>query len=136
MGLFGKIAGAGISQTIKEGSKLVDEIFTTEEEKLQGRMELFKVAVSDRSSARNLYKKDSWLQKVFALFFLLAWFGLTIIMLNHFIFHKINLQDWQIAFISSVNGGVSTKLGTIIDFLFGGSISGVTNVNHKKKRKP
>jgi hypothetical protein len=51
------------------------------------------------------------------------------------VFQAIQLQDWQIAFISSINGGISTKLSTIIDFLFGGAISGVNDINLKSKRK-
>jgi hypothetical protein len=34
-------------------------------------MELFKMAVADRDSAREMYSQDSWLQKVFAIFFFL-----------------------------------------------------------------
>lgn len=135
MKLFKKLAGAGTAEVLKEGTKLIDEIFTTQEEKLQGKMELFKMAVADRSSAREMYKQDSWLQKAFAIFFLVAWCGLTFVMLNYFIFDTIQLDDWQIAFISSINGGISTKLSTIIDFLFGGSISGVNDVKFKNKRK-
>ena len=135
MKLFKKLASAGTAEVLKEGTKLIDEIFTTKEEKLQGKMELFKMAVADRDSARDMYSMDSWLQKVFAIFFLLAWIGLTTLMLNYFVFQNIQLQDWQIAFISSINGGISTKLSTIIDFLFGGAISGVNNVNLKYKRK-
>ncbi|MCU4158448.1 hypothetical protein J1N10_20920, partial [Carboxylicivirga sp. A043] len=118
--IFGKVINAGAAETLKEGTKLIDEIFTTQEEKLQGKMELFKMAVADRSSAREMYQKDSWLQKAFAIFFLLAWCALTFVMLNYFIFDTIQLDDWQIAFVSSINGGISTKLSTIIDFLFGG----------------
>ncbi|MDA3883141.1 MAG: hypothetical protein PF481_07635 [Bacteroidales bacterium] len=135
MKLFGKLAANGAAETLKEGTKLIDEIFTTQEEKLQGKMELFKMAVTDRSSAREMYKQDSWLQKAFAIFFLLAWCGLTYVMLNYFILDSIELNDWQIAFVSSINGGISTKLSTIIDFLFGGSISGVNEINLKNKRK-
>ena len=43
MKLFGKITNAGVTETLKEGTKLIDEIFTTQEEKLQGKMELFKM---------------------------------------------------------------------------------------------
>ena len=135
MKLFGKITNAGVTETLKEGTKLIDEIFTTQEEKLQGKMELFKMAVTDRSSAREMYQKDSWLQKAFAIFFLLAWCGLTFVMLNYFIFDTIQLDDWQIAFVSSINGGISTKLSTIIDFLFGGAISGVNDIKHKNRRE-
>jgi hypothetical protein len=135
MKLFGKLTNAGVAETLKEGTKLIDEIFTTQEEKLQGKMELFKMAVADRDSARNMYANDSWLQKTFAIFFLIAWCGLTALMLNYFIFDNIQLNDWQIAFVSSINGGISTKLSTIIDFLFGGAISSINNVKLKNKRK-
>ena len=135
MKLFKKLASAGTAEILKEGTKLIDEIFTTKEEKLQGKMELFKMAVADRGSAREMYSNDSWLQKTFAIFFLLAWVGLTTLMLNYFVFGTVQLADWQIAFISSINGGISTKLSTIIDFLFGGAISGVNNINLKNKRK-
>ena len=135
MNLFAKLTNAGVAETLKEGTKLIDEIFTTKEEKLQGKMELFKLAVTDRNNARRMYAQDSWLQKSFALFFLLAWVGLTVMMLNYFVLHTIELDDWQIAFISSVNGGISTKLNTIVDFLFGGAINDVNNINVKTKRK-
>jgi hypothetical protein len=135
MKLFKKLAGNATAETLKEGTKLIDEIFTTQEEKLQGKMELFKMAVADRDSARTMYAQDSWLQKSFAIFFLMAWCALTVIMLNNFVFKTIQLQDWQIAFVSSINGGISTKLSTIIDFLFGGAISSVNQVNLKPKRK-
>ena len=135
MKLFSKLTNAGVAETLKEGTKLIDEIFTTQEEKLQGKMELFKMAVTDRNSARKMYSNDSWLQKTFALFFLLAWCGLTVLMMNYFIFDNIKLDDWQIAFVSSINGGISTKLSTIIDFLFGGAISGVNDINLKSKRR-
>ncbi len=135
MKLFKKIISTGTAETLREGTKLIDEIFTTQEEKLQGKMELFKMAVADRDSARSMYAQDSWLQKSFAIFFLVAWCALTVIMLNNFVFKTIQLQDWQIAFVSSINGGISTKLSTIIDFLFGGAISSVNQVNLKPKRK-
>lgn len=133
--LFGKLTSAGVSETLKEGTKLIDEIFTTQEEKLQGKIELFKMAVTDRDSAREMYSKDSWLQKVFAIFFLFAWVGLTTLILNYFIFDNIHLENWQIAFVSTINGGISTKLSTIVDFLFGGAISSVNDVKLKNKRK-
>ena len=120
---------------IKDVGDAIDKLTTTKEEKLQGKMELFKMAVADRSSAREMYQNDSWLQKAFAIFFLIAWCALTFVMLNYFVFQTIDLQDWQIAFISSINGGISTKLSTIIDFLFGGSVSAVNNVKLKTKRK-
>ncbi|MBR8534433.1 hypothetical protein KDU71_02590 [Carboxylicivirga sediminis] len=132
--LFQKFTNAGTAETLKAGTKLIDEIFTTKEEKLQGKMELFKMAITDRNDARSMYEHDSWLQKVFAIFFLIAWCVLTTIILNYFIFKTVNLQDWQIAFVSGINGGITSKLNTIIDFLFGGSVSRVNDIEIGKKR--
>ena len=123
MSIFSRLIGSGASSIIKEGTKLIDEIFTTTEEKLEAKKELFKLAIADKNSARKMYSLDSSLQKVFSIFFLLSWVSLTVLILNYFIFEKVDLLDWQIAFVSTIYGGISTKLGTIVDFLFGGSSS-------------
>ena len=127
---FTRLIGGGTAEVLKEGTKLIDEIFTSKEEKLEAKKELFRMAISDKDSARKMYSIDSTLQKLFAMFFLLAWVLLTVLILNYFIFEKVDLLDWQIAFVSTIYGGISTKLGTIVDFLFGGS-SGSERVNLK-----
>jgi hypothetical protein len=119
--IFKNLLKGGTAEVIKEGTKLIDEIFTTKEEKLEAKKELFKLAISDKDSARKMYEFDSTLQKIFAMFFLFAWVFLTVLILNYFVFKKVDLLDWQIAFVSTIYGGISTKLGTIVDFLFGGS---------------
>ena len=119
--IFKKLISDGTAEVIKEGTKLIDEIFTTQEEKLEAKKELFRMAISDKDSARKMYSLDSSLQKAFAIFFLLSWVLLTALILNYFVFEKVDLQDWQIAFVSTIYGGISTKLATIVDFLFGGS---------------
>ena len=123
MSILSKLIGKGTSDILKEGTKLIDEIFTTKEEKLEAKKELFRLAISDKDSARKMYSLDSTLQKVFSIFFLLSWVSLTVLILNYFILKKVDLLDWQIAFVSTIYGGISTKLGTIVDFLFGGSSS-------------
>ena len=120
-GFLGKIFSSGATELVKAGTGLIDEIFTTQEEKLEAKKELFKLAMEDKSRARRMYALDSNLQKVFAIFFLFAWVGLTILILNYFVFEVLDLKDWQIAFVSTIYGSISTKLGTIVDFLFGGS---------------
>ena len=119
--IFKRLISGGTSEVLREGTKLIDEIFTTKEEKLEAKKELFKLAITDKDSARTMYSLDSTLQKLFAMFFLLSWVLLTVLILNYFIFEKVDLLDWQIAFVSTIYGGISTKLGTIVDFLFGGS---------------
>ena len=118
---FAKTVAESTASVLREGTNLIDEIFTSKEEKLEAKKELFRLAITDKDSARKMYSSDSTLQKLFAMFFLLAWVLLTTLILNYFIFEKVDLLDWQIAFVSTIYGSISTKLGTIVDFLFGGS---------------
>ena len=121
--IFTNTTAESTARVLREGTSLIDEIFTSKEEKLEAKKELFRLAISDKDSARKMYSLDSTLQKVFSIFFLLSWVSLTVLILNYFIFEKVDLLDWQIAFVSTIYGGISTKLGTIVDFLFGGSSS-------------
>ncbi len=133
MNLFKKLTNVSVNETLRLGTQLIDEIFTTKEEKLQGKIELFKMTIGDRDSARRMYATDSALQKLFAIFFLGAWLILTLIIFNYFVFENIDLKDWQIAFVSTIYGGISTKLNTIVDFLFGSSSgAGGNDVKLKK----
>tara|TARA_R110002020_G_scaffold56411_1_gene156141 strand:- start:407 stop:547 length:141 start_codon:yes stop_codon:yes gene_type:complete len=42
-------------------------------------------------------------------------------MFNCFITNTLELSDYEIGFISTVFGAMSSKVNTIIDFFFGGS---------------
>lgn len=106
--------GKGI---ITELADNIDRFVNSPEDK----KEVLKMVIQDRQSAREMYMNDSGLQKVFAIFFLAIWAGLLYLLMRHFVFQTIALAEWQIAFINTVWGGVSMKLGTIVDFLFGGS---------------
>ena len=123
--LLGKAATGTIKETITAGTGLIDEIFTTKEEKLEAKKQLFELVVKDKESARKMYSQDSWLQKSFAMFFLLGWLVLTIIVVS-WLFEAtrgqdIVMPDWGIALINMIWGGLSAKLNTIVDFLFGSS---------------
>lgn len=120
---FKKIIGNNTADVIKEGTKLIDEIFTSKEEKIAGKKALFEMTIADKQDARRMYDSDSGLQKAFAIFFLISWVSITILVLNYFVFESIKLEEWQIAFCSTIYGGISTKLNTIVDFLFGSSSS-------------
>lgn len=86
--------------------------------------EMYSIEVDDRKSAREMYKTDSQLQKFFALTFLAA-YVLIIIGILWMIYviavQNIHVPDWAIGTISALFGGMSTKVGTITDFLFGSS---------------
>lgn len=80
----------------------------------------------DRQSAREMYMKDSSLQKIFAIVFLVAYVfisGGMIAMIISMAFYdnQIDLPEWGVMLISSVFTGMSMKVNTITDFLFGGS---------------
>lgn len=128
---------------IKDIGTTIDKFVTTKEEKERLKMELkgmvqnyttevFRLETEDRNSARDMYKSDSSLQKVFAMVFLIAYMVLTIIMLYGVYLisvSNIEIPGYAISFVSTIWGAMSTKVSTITDFLFGGSVD-------KKKPKP
>ena len=80
----------------------------------------------DRQSAREMYMKDSSLQKIFAIVFLVSYVLISagmIAMVISMAFYdtKIELPDWGVMLISSVFTAMSSKVSSITDFLFGGS---------------
>ena len=81
--------------------------------------------VKDRQSAREMYMKDSSLQKIFALVFLIGYVSLSIAMVmvvfGFFGMTEFKIESFQASIISMVFTAMSTKINTITDFLFGGS---------------
>lgn len=123
-GLFGKV--------LENANEILDTVITTDKERDEAKLALqtvlldaerqaFEQEVKDRSSARDMYKSDSIIQKILASLFTVAYFGLTYVMFEHFVLDNIKLTDYEIGFISSVFGAMSAKVNTIIDFFFGGS---------------
>ena len=104
--------------------KMIDESKLTPEDKAQAHeqmVELYKLEVQDRESARALYSDDSIIQKVLATVFTLAYFTLSFVMFTHFVTKDINLGEFEISFISTIFGAMSAKVNTVVDFFFGGS---------------
>lgn len=148
MGLLGKILNkntpAGIAESgvelLKQGKNLIDEAFTSKEEKAQAYQRLMDAVLVDKQSAREMYKVDNWLQKVFAIVFLVAYF-ILLGLIVHLIFKMANgttdFPEWAIALLSTILGGMSSKVNTIVDFLFGGSQDGsvLQNIFNKKNNK-
>jgi hypothetical protein len=144
MSILTKILGnGGTSKLVDSISKGLDGIITTKEEKLQLENELNQIFLKDKQDARILYQKDPWLQKVYALVFLLGFLGLTAVML-WFVYNittgDLKVPEWAIAFVSTIWGGMSTKVNTVTDFLFGSSrssqqknfsLNNFTNGKHK-----
>lgn len=89
--------------------------------------------LEDRQGARNLYAKDSFIQKVFSVVFLVAYFGIIWLLLDGLrMAYFDGLKDWQITLVTSLLTQISTKLNTMIDFFFGGSQSEKQNASFDK----
>ena len=123
-GLFGKI--------VDNAEGILDKVITTDKERDEAKLQLRKVLldaekeafakeVEDRKSARDMYKDDAIIQKVLATLFTVAYFGITFVMFSYFVTKTIDLGEFEISFISTIFGAMSSKVNTIIDFFFGGS---------------
>ena len=132
MSIFTKIFTGSADKIISSVGNVLDEVITTEEEKdaaklaiqkvlLEAEKEAFAKEVEDRKSARDMYKDDAMIQKVLATLFTVAYFGITFVMFSYFVTKSIDLGEFEISFISTIFGAMSSKVNTIIDFFFGGS---------------
>ncbi len=121
-----------IQSLVGQASTIIDEVVTTDEERIQLKQQfekvvkehekdMFELEVKDRDSAREIYKDDAIIQKVLAIIFTAAYFFLSYTMFKYFVLNTLELSDYEIGFISTVFGAMSSKVNTIIDFFFGGS---------------
>jgi len=117
------IAGSekGIIADVFEG---IDSLTTTTKEKEELKLQTVKMYINDRLSARQMFMDDSGLQKLFAITFLVFYLALTGIMVwivFKMAYNNLDLETWAITLISTIWGGMSAKVNTITDFLFGSS---------------
>lgn len=132
----------GAEGIVNSVGEQLDRFVTTEEERKEAELALRRIDLEfqkmqmdleanylrDRASARAMYEKDSSLQKIFAIVFLVGFLGLTGVML-WLVFSWIagnseiaaDMPNWATALIGSIWTGMSTKVNTVTDFLFGGS---------------
>lgn len=116
---------------IKEVADVVDRFTESKDDKRAFFKEVYEMQAKDRGNARNLYGKDSTVQKIYAVVFLIAYVGLTCYFIYWAVNHSgMHLTEFQISIISSVWGAMSAKVSTVTDFFFGASES---NVNDKNK---
>lgn len=133
----GAVTGSAgsVADIIDKGTKLIDEAFTSQEEKLIAKQQLFDSVIQDKHSARDMYKADSSLQKIFALVFLVAYIVITGVMFYVIFWTSkdgISLSDFGITTISTLFGAMSAKINTITDFLFGSSVIDSSNKKSSK----
>lgn len=136
---LGAILGKGTGELISNIGDTAKKFITTEADRQAFDLALQKASLDakrlemeaeqeyfkDRASARDMYKHDSSLQKVFALTFLIGYIGLTCLMLYLVVgwigAKSVEIPDWAVALISTIYGAMSSKVNTIVDFLFGSS---------------
>lgn len=135
--LIDKLLGGGVT-AITEG---IDTLFTSKEEKQELINELEALNQRDRESAREMYKTDSWLQKIYAVTFLIGYLVLTIFFL-YFIYlmalgavEEIELPEWGNTLLSAIWGTITMKISTITDFLFGGGKASEMIEERKRREK-
>lgn len=125
MGLLSKVVEfLGIKNTkpLKEVADIVHGFADTKDEKRKFFKETLDKVLEDRQDARELYKKDNTLHKVYAIVFLCAYIGLTAWIIYAIIqgqFQTIN--QFESGLIGTIWGGMSAKVNTVTDFLFGSS---------------
>ena len=123
--VFGSLGAGTGSSVIKEVFDGIDQISTSKEEKEDLKLKAMTLYLDDVKSARTMYMSDSWLQKTFAMVFLIAYLVLTSLLVwglwTYVKEGALDVPEWVVAFISSLWGGLSAKLNTIFDFLFGSS---------------
>jgi len=109
------------SEKSEEAKELLQEF---ELKKLEFEQELEKLYLEDKKDARSLYKVDSSLQKVFAITFLVVYIALSVLILIGMFkisLEGLKIENYIVSFVSTLHGGMSMKVGTIVDFLFGSS---------------
>lgn len=137
-GFLDKIIGGGLKGLADGARDIIHEINAPKEEKEKAALAIQELAtkhteimqqdathqmelvLADKQSARDMYKANSSLQKVYALTYLAIYVILSCIILYEiFTPVALNIPSWGVQFIATLFGGMTMKLGTITDFLFG-----------------
>jgi|TARA_Y100001937_G_C6940766_1_gene250259 Na+/melibiose symporter-like transporter len=138
--MLNNILGGILGKVVDNAEGILDKVITTDKEREEAKLQLRKVLleaekeafakeVEDRKSARDMYKDDAFIQKILASLFTIAYFGITFVMFSYFVTKSLDLGEFEISFISTIFGAMSSKVNTIIDFFFGGSSKKNNNEN-------
>ena len=130
--MIGKFIGGLFGKIVDNAEGILDKVITTDKERdeaklafrrilLDAEKEAFAKEVEDRKSARDMYKDDALIQKILAVVFTAAYFGLSFMMFRYFVLGDIQMGEFEISFISTIFGAMSAKVNTVVDFFFGGS---------------
>lgn len=112
---------AGVAtDLLDKGADIIDRFVDTKEEKAKRAMDLVKMEYEDRANARSNSGNYKPLIFVYAIVFLLAYIGLTVLMIG-IVTKNNDMGEFAQTIISTLWGGLTAKINTIVDFLFGAS---------------
>lgn len=107
---------------LEQAADVVDRFVETKQEKREFFKEIYQMQIDEKRSARDLYTRDSSMQKVYAGTFLLGYLLLTAWILYSVISGDIkDANQFETGLIGSIWGAFTAKLNTITDFFFGSS---------------
>jgi len=121
---------------IGEIADVVDRFVDTKEEKRKFFAYMYQKRIEEKNNARSLYGKDSTMQKIYALIFLVGYLGMTgwlIVALREG--WMSDLSQFETGMVGTIYGFVTAKLSTILDFFFGSSEEGIARNQSKSKQK-
>lgn len=122
-----KNSAAGVAgELLEKGADIIDRFVDSKPEKEARAMELVKMEYADRADARKNSGNYKPLIFVYAIVFLIAYIALTFYMIQ-IITQRAEMSDFAQTIISMLWGGLTAKINTIVDFLFGSSQETTTN---------
>jgi len=135
------LISGGIEGILGSTGKIIDKFVTNPEQKLEAQKMVFEAEqqarkqafeaeqayMKDRDSARSLGKVDPWTPRILTVLFVLGYFGVTIfmfLMMKGIIQDGTTMDNFTVAFISSIFGSFNTFVGMILAYYFGASKGG------------
>ena len=118
-GLKELFSGGGI---IKQAADVADRFIETKSDKREFFIEIYTKEIEERNKAREMYKTDNVMQKIYAATFLAGYLGLTAWLIYAIISGQIKqVNQFETGMIGTIWGGMSAKVNTVTDFFFGSS---------------
>jgi hypothetical protein len=141
MSVISDLMAGGIEGLIGASSKVISQFVTNPEQKLEAQKLIFEAEsqakkqafeadqayMKDRASARELGKTDPWTPRILTILFVLGYFGVTIfmfLMMKGIVTDGTTMDNFTVAFISSIFGSFNTFVGMILAYYFGASKGG------------
>ena len=141
MSIISDLFSGGIEGVLGTATGIIEKFVTTPEQKLEAQKMILEAEtearkqalnaeesfMKDRQSARELGKTDPWTPRILTILFVLGYFGVTIFMfviMIGLIKNKTVMDNFTVAFISSIFGSFNTFVGMILAYYFGASKGG------------